>query len=49
MVLEGSFAYGDAVDFAAVRNADSDLVSIGHGSLTRSLGPKVVYQLTAGV
>ncbi len=31
---DGNLAYGDAIGFAAVRNPDSDLVSIGHGGNT---------------
>ena len=31
---DGDLQYGDAIGFAAVRNADSDLVSIGHGGRT---------------
>ncbi|MBW8881110.1 MAG: beta-lactamase family protein [Asticcacaulis sp.] len=31
---DGNLQYGDAIGFAAVRNADSDLVSIGHGGRT---------------
>ena len=27
---DGNLEYGDAIGFAAVRNPDSDLVSIGH-------------------
>ena len=31
---DGNLAYGDGIGFAAVRNTDSDLVSIGHGGRT---------------
>ena len=31
---DGNLEYGDAIGFAAVRNSDSDLVSIGHGGRT---------------
>lgn len=31
---DGNLEYGDAIGFAAVRNPDSDLVSIGHGGRT---------------
>jgi CubicO group peptidase (beta-lactamase class C family) len=31
---DGDLGYGDAIGFAAVRNADSNLVSLGHGGRT---------------